>query len=139
MKNQIDRKKTLKFERKEKMELKIKSIGYKNGTSGWLKNLLLSGDAKIEEGISKSEKHALYLDLPNLKSICIAIFNPFDLSNQELQNSETYQVCINSDSKGFSDAVVSAINAIAQQWCDARNEDRENDDELQLKISISKE
>jgi len=132
------------------MDVKIKSIGWNQGTSGWLKSEIEAGRMWFAEGVSKSGRHGLYLyrKLENGKTEGqpMALYNPYDLSNAECQGSEEYQVldmtgCTGSPrSTGnyydLTPAAIRSVQAVAEQWCEKRNSERERDSELTLTVTF---
>jgi len=127
------------------MEIKIKKIGYKIGTVGWLAAGIADGSIKIGEAVSKSKKHALYLEADG-KSSCIAIYNPYDLANSELADSEEYKpldMDWNESDPGscrcvlpLTEACKDTIREIAEAWCEVKNAERAQDKKVKITIKF---
>lgn len=127
------------------MEIRVKKIGYKVGTVGWLAAGIADGSIKIKEAISKSKKHALYLESGD-QSSCIAIYNPYDLANAELADSEEYKA-MDMDWNGcdpgtcrctfpLTEACKETIHEIAEAWCAVKNSEREQDKKVKITIKF---
>lgn len=131
------------------MEIKIKKIGYKVGTVGWFAAGINAGTIRVEEGISKSKKHALYLKTEEdgyKNHYCIAIFNPYDLSLAEWEQAEEYKPLkkdtITEDPMQLvcdlplTDACLDVIYDIASAWCDNRNAERDADKKQKVTVKF---
>lgn len=126
------------------MEIKIKKIGYKLGTVGWLAAGIADGSIKIHEGKSKNGgKHGLWIKYGEDKSIILAIFNPYNLSSREYGDAYQYEVaprngdiwCI-GDEIGCTDACWATIAEIAQAWIDHITAEREKDKKVNITIKF---
>jgi hypothetical protein len=127
------------------MEIRIKKIGYKVGTVGWLAAGIADGSIKIREAVSKSAKHALYLEAGD-QSSCIAIYNPYDLANSELADSEEYKALDMDWSAAdpgscrctlpLTEACKATIHEIAEAWCDVKNAERAQDKKVKITIKF---
>jgi hypothetical protein len=135
-------------EREHIMDIRIKQIGQAIGTSGWLKSGLADGTITIEEGISKSGKIALYLCTPREK-LCLAIWNPYDLTNRDVANSEAFfplkwsasgcdpdAIC--NYRNPYTIAVKRALQGVADQWCEQRNAIHGADEPLPLTLTVER-
>jgi hypothetical protein len=127
------------------MEIKIKKIGYKVGTVGWFAAGIADGSIKIREAVSKSKKHALYLEAEE-KSWCIAIYNPYGCFNSELADSEEYKA-LDMDWNGadpgtcdcslpLTEACKETIHEIAEAWCEVKNAERAQDKKVKITIKF---
>lgn len=127
------------------MEITIKKIGYNVGTVGWLAAGIADATINIQEGISKSKKLGLYLSAEE-QSSCIAIYNPYDLTNADLADSEEYKP-LDMDGGGtdpgtcyctlpLTPACKSTILEIAETWCKSKNTKREQDKKLSITIKF---
>lgn len=118
------------------MQINIKSIGYKVGTSGWIKEQLESGAAAIREGLGKeTKKHGLWLHYNNngLKQVCLAIWDEYDIGESRYRITD--QHLAHTDWAIFTPAVRAMLTSVAQQWVNGLNEARENDPDIGATIS----
>ena len=125
------------------MQIIIKKIGYKNGTSGWLAAGLADGTLELSEGRLKSNgNHGLWIKSADGKiSACIAAINEYGMDLQDcihagcqLAEMDRYKVVCDTRPPVFTDAAWSAIEAIAQTWCDECNAERDADGCVRLEI-----
>lgn len=118
------------------MQVNIKSIGYKVGTSGWIKTQLESGEATIKEGLAKeTKKHGLWLHYTNNgpNQVCLAIWDQYDIGKSLYQRADDFK-----DSAKwaiFTPAVQAMLTSVAQQWTNELNEARANDPDIGATIS----
>jgi hypothetical protein len=138
------------------MEIKIKKIGYKVGTVGWLATGIADGSIKIHEGISKEKgKHGLWLKWKKIgnavgtdeknheQSMVLSIFNPYDLSLVDFADAHRYELaprngdiwCL-GDEIGCTDACWETITEITQAWVDHITAERENDKKIKITIKF---
>jgi len=135
------------------MEIKIKKIGYKVGTVGWLAAGIADGSIKIHESTSKNNgKHGLWMQYNpqegidgkiHYKSMILAIFNPYDLSLVEFTDAHRYEVaprdgdqwCL-GDQIGTTNACWETITEIAQAWVDHVTTEREKDKKVKITIKF---
>lgn len=118
------------------MQINIKSIGYKVGTSGWIKEQLESGAAAIREGLGKeTKKHGLWLHYNNNgpKQVCLAIWDQYNTGDSYYQVTDDF-----NDSPNWAiltPAVQAMLTSVAQQWANELNEARANDPDIGATIS----
>ena len=118
------------------MQINIKSIGYKVGTSGWIKAQLESGEATIKEGLSEaSKKHGLWLQYDNNgpKQVCLAIWDADDIGESLYQ--VTHEYTHSSNWALLTPAVQAMLTSVAQQWANELNTARANDPDISATIS----
>ena len=118
------------------MQINIKSIGYKVGPSGWIKEQLESGAAKIREGLSKeTKKHGLWLEYDNNgpKQVCLAIWDADDIGESLYQ--VTHEYTHSSNWALLTPAVQAMLTSVARQWTNELNEARANDPDIGATIS----
>ena len=118
------------------MQINIKSVGYKVGTSGWIKEQLTAGTAKITEGLSiESKKHGLWLEYNNNgpKGVCLAIWDQYSIG------AALYQVIDDlADNQKWAiltPAVQAMLTSVAQQWANELNTERANDPDIGATIA----
>ncbi len=108
------------------MQFSIPNTGYKDGTCGWLASGLSDGSITIRPGTTKGGAGGLWIKSP-IGEGCLAIFNEFDLTDDLLRDCNRFDVV----TLGFAGdlpltkAASQYLREIAQQWCDAANELRE--------------
>lgn len=113
------------------MEISIKSIGYKQGTSGWLKNGLNDGSITIKEGMSTQGKHGLWIHSGDT-SMCLGLFDVFDYDGlyhrQTIAPRDNIDHDCTTNTLHLTDAVIAALYDVADEWCEKQNEAREQDE-----------
>jgi hypothetical protein len=123
------------------MEIKIKRIGYKVGTVGWLAAGLQDSSITIIEGTLKSNgNHGLWLKVSgnNPVSQLIAAFDRFGIGD-ELRDAAQYQTVDecrdHADREAiWTDAAWGTLMAIAGDWCEMCDADRDADKPATIKI-----
>jgi hypothetical protein len=123
------------------MEIKIKRIGYKVGTVGWLAAGLQDGSILITEGTLKSNgNHGLWLKVSGNNSVSqfLASFDRFGVGD-ELHDAAQYQTADECNDHAdreaiWTDAAWDTLMAIAADWCEMCNSEREADKPATLKI-----
>lgn len=118
------------------MQINIKSIGHKVGTSGWIKTQLESGAATIKEGLSKGDKkHGLWLEYDNNgpRQVCLAIWDQYDLGASQYQITDYFGD--NPTWAILTPAVQAMLTSVAQQWANELNTARANDPDISATIS----
>ena len=135
------------------MEIKIKKIGYKVGTVGWLASGIADESIKINEGISeKNSKHGLWMKCgpqegidgkTYYKSMVLAIFNPYDLSLSEHEDAHRYEIAPRNgdlwcagDAIGCTDACWETITEIAGVWIEHVTTERAKDKKTKIAIKF---
>ncbi len=110
------------------MKFSIPKTGYKVGTCGWLASGLADGSIRIAPGTTKSGKGGLWIHTP-LGSECLAIFNEFGLSEDEFRGANRFSVVAQEfcDSLPLTESATKYLQAIASDWCEVANSDREAD------------
>lgn len=118
------------------MQINIKSIGYKVGTSGWIKEQLTTGVARINEGLSKKDqKHGLWLHYDNsgAKQVCLAIWDQHDIGSglyeitDDFGGNPTWEI--------LTPAVQAMLTSVAKQWTNELNAERANDPDIGATIA----
>ena len=111
------------------MEVTIKNIGKNYGTTGWLKKQFETGKMFISEGVTLKNKPGLWLKHEDKREMCLALYNPYDLSKGEYSEAEKFE---RMDHTGecepysifnvfsLTPAASEAVKNIAQQWCDKK-------------------
>lgn len=132
------------------MDVTIKNIGYNKGTSGWVKTEIEEGRMEFREGVTQSGDHALYLTHhvgDKKRSMCIAVYNPYDLDNGESGGEWEKYTPLKMDGGSYdpgatcniydlTPAAAKAILKVAREWCDVKNENRKEDEELKIAVSF---
>ena len=109
------------------MQINIKSIGYKVGTSGWAKEQLTTGAAKITEGLSiESKKHGP-------KRVCLAIWDQYSIGRARYE--VIYDLADNQKWEILTPAVQAMLTSVAQQWANELNTERANDPDIGATIA----
>ena len=137
------------------MEIKIKKIGYKVGTVGWLAKGIEDGSIKIVEGITKLDnKHGLWMKhSPKetngkkvYESMILAVFNPYDLSPRDFDGAHSFVIAPQEgdmwcpgDDIGCTNACWDTITEITQAWIDHVTEERANDKKTKITIKFEEE
>jgi len=108
------------------MEIKIKSIGTKKGTVGWLKAGILSGAIYFREAATKKgNRPGLKIYTPEITDgMWVALKNPHNLSDSDLVSGYDNIALVTSDGGGWcggdeigcTDACWSAIKRVALAW-----------------------
>ena len=138
------------------MDIKIKKLGWNTGTCGWLAAQLASTRAPrawIEETTTNNgKKLALiirYCDgAGKITSMLIAIYNPYNLSDCDgAGQQEIYRPLRTdnnhcdlgsiSDTIGFTPAARETLHTIASNWCEERNEERNEEKPLAVHVTFS--
>lgn len=122
------------------MEITIKNIGWKQGTIGWLKKNLESKSLVIKEYTTK--KGDLGLKMENgTKRMALAVYNPYDFDDHHNEGFEPFKYNGDDWDPGsvnnvflLTEAAKNTMKNIAQAWCDKRNEDRSNENELNVQV-----
>jgi len=113
--------------------IKIAKIGTMKGTVGDLVRGLKIGEYFFKESHATNGDIGLWLKSKNGKlSQCVAIYNPYNLDGSEMVNHDPFRFSLSqSVDQGYreiwTDSAWKAIVRVAEQWCDDRN--RELDDE----------
>lgn len=127
----------------ERMNISVKSIGYKVGTSGWLASGLRDGSITIQERARKLDGRPMLVLLSGENRVVLARWNPYGLDNGTLDESETYQVLhvgsaddpgAMTDTIGLTPAAAAALRTAAQGWCDQINGARASDNTCMIEI-----
>jgi hypothetical protein len=123
------------------VQVQIKGIGYKRGTSGWLADGLRSGKITIYESISKSGKHALYIKDGDQAAVCLAIWDIMDFARYADAEVAQYIDYAPNDNWAEVDALLAlteaasdALQALAQGWCNQVKSERAADPDISLSI-----
>ena len=124
------------------MEINIKRIGYKIGTVGWLAAGLQSGAITITESTLKSNgNHGLWLKATidgKPLSQYLAAYDRYGVGD-ELPGARTYETaaqCSGPDDREaiWTDAAWHTLMAIAGDWCEMCNAERDADTPIPLKV-----
>lgn len=135
------------------MEIKIKKIGHKVGTVGWLAAGILDGSIKISEGHTKSNiqngrefgmKHGLWMHWGEKDQMCLALQNAYGLTPDECDDCYKYSVIerngdpiwSHGDMIGCTDACWDVIIEIAEAWVAHTWEEREKDKKVKITIKF---
>jgi len=128
--------------------INIKNIGHNVGTVGWLKKGLESSEITIKEGHTKtSHTHGLWLHC-GYKQECLALHDPYDLKDSHPEYNRYDPMRIDSSlgdpgsigrTFGYTDACLKVLHDIASQWCGIKNMERDNDEVMQVVVSIGAE
>lgn len=111
--------------------INIASIGYNKGTVGWLKSHLESGEIVFEEGITKNtNNHGLWLKYGN-QQMFLAAHNLWNDGKYCVVDREEYDNIF-----GLTPACNSIVNTVALEWCDHHNDIRENDEIMNVTVSL---
>jgi photosystem II stability/assembly factor-like uncharacterized protein len=116
------------------MEVRIAKRGWKQGTSGWLAEGLQEGSITIGEGTTTAGKHGLFLRATE-GTQTLAVFDPEDYDGRYAPLTvaeEGLSEGMTSNKLHLTPAVVVALHALAQDWCDQQNAARDNDEEIHL-------
>jgi hypothetical protein len=110
------------------INISIPNTGYKTGTCGWLAAGLANGSIKIQPGVTKTGKGGLWIHFDG-KQGCLAIFNQYNLTNDEFLGAESFHIPDEDFAGAFplTKAAEEYLRCAAQEWCDAANSEREND------------
>lgn len=114
------------------MEIKVKKIGEKQGTVGWLAKGLGNGTLTLDEGYLKAgNHHGLWLKNGGNLSQFLAAFNQYDEEGGACYDvADNYEVRLPI----WTDAAWESLLMIAQKWCDQCNEVIEKEEVPEIKI-----
>ena len=119
------------------MNITIKKIGYKVGTVGWLAAGLQSGAVAISEGTLRDNgHHGLWLETTiNDKpfSQFLAAYDQYSVGDREPSLRDYRPVGDEYRGTIWTNAAWTTLEAIAQDWCIACNEERAADEPRDMK------
>ena len=114
------------------MEIKIKKIGRRDGTCGWLAAGIQSGEIRITEGVMRDGgHHALFAKWGPGSSQLLAAHNQYGLEIDRYSRADQYEVVDDSNRDPiFTPAAWASVMQIAGDWCELCNTERDNDGPL---------
>lgn len=142
-----------KTQKEGKMEIKIKRIGHKVGTVGWLAAGISDGTIRISEGYTKSNmqdgkeyghKHGLWIHWGDKDQMCLALQNAYGLTPDEYADCYNYEIIerggdpvwSHGDMIGCTDACWDTIMEITRAWVDHIEEERDGDKKAKITITF---